>query len=221
MIKMNENNYFSSIAELKAELISQWDNRLRKSAAPKTTIRYKDTDYFKRQDPDMNPDTIIYEHIMRKTISDQGELTWGQVKIYPGQIKDQYFCTKGHFHINEETEEYLLCMKGEGLIMYCSKQGECWCDELHEGSFYRIPPMMACRVINISDEPLMLSLCLPGKEGFKLDCGKLRLFPCHVYDDDGEIAMLVDLEEKPNRPSDFSPEECLRLLNANTEKASC
>ena len=63
---------FSSIAQLKAELISQWNNRLRKSAAPKTTIRYKDTDYFKRQDPDMNPDTIIYEHIMRKTISDQG-----------------------------------------------------------------------------------------------------------------------------------------------------
>ena len=31
--------------------------------------------------------------------------------------------------------------------------------------------------------------------------------------------MLVDLEEKPNRPSDFSPEECLRLLNANTRKS--
>lgn len=211
---MNKNHYISSIPALKAEMISQWKDCPESNDFPHTVIRYKDTDYFKRQDPDMDPETVIYEQRVKHTRHDAEHLCWGELVLYPGQVKDQYFCTQGHFHSTPAAEEYLLCTKGEGLIMYCSTEGECWCEELEEGSFYRIPPMLGSRIINISDEPLVLYFCLPGKDGFHFECINRKPFPCHVYDDDGEIAMMVDIDENDRPQSDLQEEDILRLLQS-------
>lgn len=71
------------------------------------------------------------------------------------------------FHVNPDAEEYLLCMKGTGLVMFLSRDGECWCEELEEGSLHKIPSNIGRRLINTGDEPLMLSQCLPSNAGLR------------------------------------------------------
>lgn len=179
----------------RSQLTHHWQERLNGNNLAQMIMRYKDADYFKRSDPDLDPETVIYEHYVKESSPDDGHLNWGHITLYPGQVKDQYFCTKGHYRINPEAEEYLLCMEGDGLIMFMSREGECWCEELVEGSLHKVPAGIARRLINIGDTPLMLSQCLPSNAGYDFDSIDEQPFPCHVYEDDGEMAILVDLDE--------------------------
>lgn len=204
------------IPVLKSELTHHWQERLKDSNLVEMVMKYKDADYFNRSDPDLDPETVIYEHIVKESDPKEGRLNWGHITLYPGQVKDQYFCTKGHFHTNPEAEEYLLCMQGDGLIMYLSKDGECWCEELEEGSLHKVPAGIARRLINIGDEPLMLSQCTPSNAGFDFDSIDEHPFPCHVYDDDGELAILVDVDEQRPNSSMLEEEDIINFLGGNS-----
>ncbi len=202
------------IPVLKSELTHHWQERLNGNNLEEMVMRYKDADYFKREDPDMDPETIIYEHFVKESSPEEGHLNWGHITLYPGQVKDQYFCTKGHFHVNPDAEEYLLCMKGEGLIMFLSREGECWCEELEEGSLHKIPANIGRRLINIGDEPLMLSQCLPSNAGFDYDSVDGHPFPCHVYDDDGDMAIMVDIDETKPVQNELQEEDIVKFLQS-------
>lgn len=202
------------IPVLKSELTHHWQERLNGNNLEEMVMRYKDADYFKREDPDMDPETIIYEHFVKESSPEEGHLNWGHITLYPGQVKDQYFCTKGHFHVNPDAEEYLLCMKGEGLIMFFSREGECWCEELEEGSLHKIPANIGRRLINIGDEPLMLSQCLPSNAGFDYDSVDGHPFPCHVYDDDGDMAIMVDIDETKPVQNELQEEDIVKFLQS-------
>lgn len=199
---------------LKSELTHHWQERLNGNNLEEMVMRYKDADYFMRNDPDLDPETVIYEHIVKESSPEEGHLNWGHITLYPGQVKDQYFCTKGHFHVNPNAEEYLLCMKGEGLIMYLSREGECWCEELEEGSLHKIPADIGRRLINIGEEPLMLSQCIPSNAGFDFDSIDKTPFPCHVYDDDGEMAILVDVDESKAADDTLKEEDIVKFLQS-------
>lgn len=204
------------IPVLKSELTHHWQERLKGSNIVEMVMKYKDADYFNHSDPDLDPETVIYEHIVKEADPKEGRLNWGHITLYPGQVKDQYFCTKGHFHTNPEAEEYLLCMQGDGLIMYLSKDGECWCEELEEASLHKVPAGIARRLINIGDEPLMLSQCTPSNAGFDFDSIDEHPFPCHVYDDDGELAILVDVDEQRPNSSMLEEEDIINFLGGNS-----
>lgn len=182
----------------KSQLTHHWQERLNGNNLTEMVMRYKDADYFKRHDPHMDPETVIYEHVVKESTPGEGHLNWGHITLYPGMVDDQYFCTKGHFHVNPDAEEYLLCMKGNGLVMFLSREGECWCEELEEGSLHKIPADIARRLINIGDEPLMISQCIPSNAGYDYDSIDEHPFTCHVYDDNGEMAIEVDLDDLPD-----------------------
>lgn len=203
--------FHSEIPVTKSQLTHHWQERLNGNNLTEMVMTYKDADYFKRQDPDMDPDTVIYEHILKESSPEDGHLNWGHITVYPGQVKDQYFCTKGHFRMNPDAEEYLLCMKGDGLILYMNPEGECWCEELEEGSLHKVDAGLARRIINIGDTPLTLSECVPSNAGFNFDAIDEHPFPCHIYDDDGELAISVDVDET-GYGDDLNEEQIEELL---------
>lgn len=200
----------------KSALTHHWQQRLNGNNLTEMKMYLKDADYFLRNDPDMDPETLIYEHIVKESEPGDGHLNWGHITLYPGMVKDQYFCTKGHFHMDDNAEEYLLCMQGDGLIMFMSREGECWCEELEEGSLHKVPAGTARRLINIGSTPLMLSECLPSNAGFDFDSIDEKPFPCHVYDDDGEMAIMVDIDEDAPIEDDHGEgeQEILAILNS-------
>jgi glucose-6-phosphate isomerase len=195
----------------KSDLTHHWKQRLTGTNLTELKVHYKDAPYFKRTDPDLDPDTLIYEHIIKESTPQEGHLNWGHITLYPGMVKDQYFCTKGSFLSDPNAEEYLLCMQGEGLIMYLSPEGNCWCEELLEGSLHKVPAGTARRLINTGDEPLMLSECTPSTAQVDIVNTKAIPFPCHVYDDDGELAIEVDLDENEDSRG-LKEEEIIALL---------
>ncbi len=60
-------------------------------------------------------DQLLYEvyEVTRPQI--EGELLSGISIVHPGKVGDEFFMTKGHFHIILETAEIYYCFKGEGL----------------------------------------------------------------------------------------------------------
>lgn len=198
----------------RSQLTHHWQERLNGNNLAEMVMRYKDADYFKRSDSTLDPQTVIYEHIVKESTPEEGHLNWGHITLYPGLVDDQYFCTRGHFHIDPEAEEYLLCMKGSGLVMFLSREGECWCEELEEGSLHKIPAGIGRRLINIGDEPLMISQCFPSNAGFDYDSIDESSFKCHVYDDNGEMAIEVDVDDSNASRDGVQEEDIIKFLQS-------
>lgn len=209
-----DNTNHKRVAVTKSQLTHHWQERLNGNNLTEMVMRYKDADYFRRKDPTLDQETKIYEHIVKESEPGEGHLNWGHITLYPGKVDDQYFCTKGHFHVNPDAEEYLLCMKGTGLVMFLSRDGECWCEELEEGSLHKIPSNIGRRLINTGDEPLMLSQCLPSNAGFDFDSIDEHPFTCHVYDDNGELAIEVDVEDTPESVDALQEEDIIAFLKS-------
>lgn len=179
----------------KSDLTHHWQERLNGHNLTEITMKYKDADYFMENDPNKDPEEVIYEAFYKESTPEEGHLTWGHITLYPGKVNDQYHCTKGHYHLNPHAEEYFLCMKGEGLIMFMNREGDCWCEELEEGSLHKVPEGTARRLINLGDDELMLSTCVSSDAGFDFESVTKKPFSCHVYEDDGEMAIKVDVDE--------------------------
>lgn len=196
----------------KSDLYQHWKERLKGNNLEELTVRYKDADYFENEDPNLDPETVIYETVIKESSPEEGHLNWGHITLYPGRVNDQYFCTHGHYHASPNTEEYLLCMEGDGLIMYMNREGECWCEVLEEGSLHHVDEGLARRIINLGDTPLMLSFCYPSNVELDLESIRKKPFPCHVYEDDGEMAIRVDIDEDADEEDSTADIEALLKL---------
>lgn len=198
----------------KSDLYQHWQEQMHGSDLAQLRVHYKDADYFEKEDPALDPETLIYETVIKESSPEEGHLNWGNITIQPGRVNDQYFCTHGHFHKTDNTEEYMLCMKGEGLIMFMNRDKDCWCEVLEEGSLHHIEAGLARRIINLSDEPLMLSFCYPSHVELDLDSVRETPFPCHVYEDDGEMAIRVDVPEEEAEEALEETEEVMAGIEA-------
>lgn len=197
----------------KSDLYQHWKERMTGNNLHEITVRYKDTDYFEQEDKNLDPETVIYETVVKESSPKEGHLNWGNITLYPGRVNDQYFCTHGHIHSNPHTEEYILTMEGDGLIMLMNDEGDCWCEVLEEGSLHHIDEGLARRLINLGDTPLQLSFCYPSNTELDYDALKERPFPCHVYEDDGEMAIRVDVPEEEG-PDALNEADILAILKS-------
>ncbi|WP_304684396.1 glucose-6-phosphate isomerase family protein [Ileibacterium valens] len=181
------------IPVIKAQLHQHWQQRMEGDNLTNKIVRIKDADYFDTTDPNLDPEQIIYEVTLKESSPETGHLHWGHIILNPGKINDEYFMTRGHYHVNDHTEEYVLCMSGYGFLMYLDKDGNCWCEEMEEGSLHHIPAGVGRRIINLDDQPLHLSFCVPADSGTQEFDFEGGVFPCRIFEDNGEPAIRVDL----------------------------
>ncbi len=194
----------------KAELHQHWQKRMEGENLTSKVVRVKDADYFEKKDESLDPEQVIYELTLKEAEPEEGHLLWGHVLLNPGRVNDEYFMTRGHFHNNEHKEEYVLCMAGFGFLMFLDPQGNCWCEEMEEGTLHHIPEGVGRRIINLSDEPMHLSFCVPANAGTREFAFNDGVFPCRIYEDDGEPAIRVDVIEEES--ADNSADEIEKLL---------
>lgn len=93
-------------------------------------------------------DTVLYEvyEIRRPEVT--GELLSGMSIVHPGKVGDEYFMTKGHFHAVVETAELYHCLRGEGMMVMETPEGEWSVMELRPGRVLYVPPRWAHRSVN-------------------------------------------------------------------------
>ncbi len=111
-------------------------------------------------------DSLIYEvyEVQRPHVA--GELLHGLSVLHPGKVGDEYFMTKGHFHSVLETGEIYYCLKGEGVMVMETPEGEWSVEELRPGRVLYVPPRWAHRSVNTgAGADLVTFFVYPGNAG--------------------------------------------------------
>lgn len=105
----------------------------------------------------------VYE-IKRPEIA--GELLFGITHLHPGKVGDEYYITKGHYHLVQGTAEVYYCLKGMGRMVMETPEGAWAVEELQPGRLLYVPPGWAHRSVNTSaQEELIFLFVYPGNAG--------------------------------------------------------
>jgi glucose-6-phosphate isomerase len=111
-------------------------------------------------------DTLLYEVYEIKRPEVAGEMLHGISIVHPGKVGDEYFMTKGHFHTVRDTGEVYYCLKGEGVMVMETAEGETSVAELRAGRVLYVLPYWAHRSVNTSLEgDLVTFFIYPGNAG--------------------------------------------------------
>lgn len=136
-------------------------------------------------------DTLLYEvyEIIRPAVA--GELLQGVTVLHPGKVGDEYFMTKGHFHAVLETGEVYLCLRGSGMIVMETPEGDWNVQEFRPGNAVYILPRWAHRTVNVSaSDDLVFFFAYPGNAGHDYGTIEQRGFHKLVVERDGKPAII-------------------------------
>ena len=142
--------------------LSEYDNHVvRRLSAMRG--QYQDEQAYMRMLED--GDTVLYEvyEIHRPEVA--GELLHGLSIVHPGKVGDEYYMTKGHFHTVLDTAEVYYTLRGRGVMVMETPEGESAVEELKPGSVLYVPPRWAHRSVNTGAEDLVMFFVYPGNAG--------------------------------------------------------
>ena len=98
-------------------------------------------------------DVAAYEVIEFR--QEGSDLFFGTTAMHPGQVGEEFFMTRGHFHERRDCGEVYYTQSVEGLLLLESRDGETRTVEMKPGVCAFIPPDWAHRSINTGDQPLI------------------------------------------------------------------
>lgn len=137
-------------------------------------------------------DSLLYEVYEVKRPEEAGELLHGLSIVHPGKVGDEYFMTKGHFHTVLETAEVYYCLKGEGVMVMETPEGDWAVEELRPGHVLYVPPRWAHRSVNTSrQQDLVTFFVYPGHSGHDYGTIEAQGFRKLVVEENGQ-AKIID-----------------------------
>jgi glucose-6-phosphate isomerase len=111
-------------------------------------------------------DALVYEVYEIKRPEIAGELLHGLSIVHPGKVGDEYYMTKGHFHTVTETAEIYYCLKGTGMMVMETPEGDWAVKPLIPNSVLYVPPRWAHRSVNTGRvDDLVTFFVYPGNAG--------------------------------------------------------
>jgi glucose-6-phosphate isomerase, archaeal len=112
-----------------------------------------------------NEDSILYEVYGLDRPALSGELSSGITRLYPGKVGQEYFMTKGHFHAVLETGEIYYALRGTGMMVMETPEGESRAESFAAGQVVYVPPRWAHRTVNVGTEDLLFFWVFPAHAG--------------------------------------------------------
>ena len=115
----------------------------------------------------MPQDTLLYRTFWGKGEPEgtEGALLYGTTVLEPGQVGDEFFMTRGHFHAVRNRAEFCLTVSGEGALILMDEQRQTRMEPMTRGSLHVAPGYTAHRVANTGTGPLTFLVVWPA------DCG--------------------------------------------------
>jgi glucose-6-phosphate isomerase len=110
-------------------------------------------------------DPIIYEVYECLQPSEGGHLRYGTTILYPGRIGNEFYMTKGHFHLKEESSEVYLGLRGQGLILLQTRAGNSEHVRISKGDLIYVPPGWGHRTVNVGKEKLVFFFAYQADAG--------------------------------------------------------
>ncbi|MBS6952948.1 MAG: hypothetical protein KH230_06915 [Enterocloster asparagiformis] len=117
----------------------------------------------------------------------KGNLQWGITYINPFTVDGECAMTSGHYHGDQDCDEYYYGLKGTGFLLFWDGGDDFYAEKIYPGSLHYINGHYAHRIINSGDEVLAVAACsLPSS---KQDHQSIREhgFPYRCYKRNGEI----------------------------------
>ena len=148
-------------------------------------------------------DIVLYEvYEMRgPEVADEciglGELLHGTSIVHPGQVGDEYFMTKGHFHSVLETAEVYHVLQGRGMMVMETPEGDWAVEELRPGRVLYVPPRWAHRSVNTGQGDLVFLFVYPAHAGHDYGTIETRGFRKLVVARDGQPTIVDNLRWHP------------------------
>jgi glucose-6-phosphate isomerase, archaeal len=130
---------------------------------------------------------LIYSFSEKILPEKSGYLQLATTSIHPGQIGDEYFMTKGHYHRRPDTSEVYLGLEGKGCLLIQTVEGDFQSIDIQPGVMAYIPPYWGHRMVNTGSIPFVFFAVYPGDAG-------------HNYGDierTGFVKILVERGGKP------------------------
>ncbi|SDT98661.1 glucose-6-phosphate isomerase [Verrucomicrobium sp. GAS474] len=148
---------------------------------------YQDQAAFDRLVADGNP--LHYEVFEVPVPHEYGHLMYCISKLQAGKVGDEYFMTKGHYHSRVNTGEIYLALRGEGLMMMKTSDGQCRWERFAPGRMVYVPPYWGHRSINTGSEPLISFCVYPGDAGHNYGDIEKEGFPKRAFDRGGQVVI--------------------------------
>ena len=143
-------------------------------------------------------DWLLYQVYETRRPEISGELLNGLSVLHPGKVGNEYFMTKGHFHTVLETAEVYHCLKGEGMIVMETPEGDWSVEELNPGRVLYVPPRWAHRSVNTGpDEDLVTFFVYPGHSGHDYGTIEQQGFRKLVMEEDGRPKIIDNPRWRP------------------------
>ncbi|MFC1921839.1 glucose-6-phosphate isomerase [Chloroflexota bacterium] len=169
------------------ESMSEYDNHIVRRLSAMVG-QYQDAQAFTAM---LSQDPVLYEVYEIKRPESEGELMNGISIVHPGKIGEEYFMTKGHFHTVLDTAEVYYCLKGEGVMVMETPEGEWSIEELHPGCVLYVPPRWAHRSVNTGQLVNLVTFFIyPGNAGHDYGTIEQQGFRKLVVERDGRVQVI-------------------------------
>lgn len=144
----------------------------------------------------MEQESIVYSVSLLQPIEagTLGGLFIGTTIIEQGQVDQEYYMTKGHFHKNTSSSEFYWGTKGTGMVLMMKTDRTYHIELMSPGSIHFIPPETAHRVINTGNEKLIFNACWPADAGYDYETIYNEGFSCRIFNQHG-IPTIIDIEK--------------------------
>lgn len=117
-------------------------------------------------------------------------LFFGITRIHPGQVGNEYYFTRGHFHQLPDRGEFYWGIEGEGVLLLMDEQRVTRAEKMVPGSLHYIPGHTAHRVVNTGSTVLSFGACWPSDAGHNYDTIMQQGFSARVFNVDGQPALV-------------------------------
>ena len=138
----------------------------------------------KREDP------LIYEVYNVDVPEEEGQLLHGFTVLHPGRVGDEYYMTKGHFHVVMDTAEIYLGLEGQGTLLMQTKEGVFQALEMERGTIAYVPPYWAHRTVNRGKDPFVFLAVWPGHSGHDYGTIEESGFTKRLVERDGQPVLV-------------------------------
>jgi glucose-6-phosphate isomerase, archaeal len=140
---------------------------------------YRDSAALQRLIDSGNP--LHYEVFEKRVPEEYGHVLFCISKLQAGQVGDECYMTKGHYHTIAHTAEIYLCIRGQGYMAMKTADGQCVMEPMCRNRMVYVPPCWAHRSINTGQEPLISFCAYPGDAGHNYGDIATEGFPKRVF----------------------------------------
>ena len=135
-------------------------------------------------------DPLLYEFYGLELPPEAGVLQFGTTILYPGQVGDEYFMTKGHFHTILDTSEVYYGLSGHGMMLMETPEGDVDAKEVNPGEALYVPGRWAHRSVNTGTEPLVMLFVYRSDAGHDYGTIEEKGYRKIVVERDGKPVLL-------------------------------